>query len=97
MDSSTPQTEIDHPDVYAIEVEGKLDNEWSDWFDGMEVNYLCASKTTSIVGVVQDQAALRGLLNKIWNLNLSLISVIRLPSNDDKRCKNQVTGDIPGS
>ncbi|OQY18769.1 MAG: hypothetical protein B6I34_10300 [Anaerolineaceae bacterium 4572_32.1] len=62
--------------VYRIRVEGKLDEGWSDWFDGMTVTF--ESDTTTLTGTVADQAALRGILTKIWDLNLTLISVKRV-------------------
>jgi hypothetical protein len=64
---------------YRITVEGKIDATWSEWLGGMrivlqkEVN--CVQMTT-LSGVLIDQAALRSLLNRIWDLNLVLCSVL---------------------
>lgn len=65
---------------YQIIVEGELGANWSDWFGDafIESHYQANGSTkTTILGAVPDQSALRGLLNKIWDLNLTLISVIR--------------------
>jgi len=64
--------------VYQITVAGKLDRKWSDWFGGMAVSVADApdgTLITTLSGVVADQATLRGILNRVWDLNLTLISV----------------------
>jgi hypothetical protein len=65
------------PTRYEIRVEGVLGEEWSAWFDGLQV----ASEGTGTVisGVIPDQAALHGLLNRVCDLGLCLISVHRTP------------------
>lgn len=59
--------------VYRIKVRGTLDPKWSDWFDGFEINAL-AGKTV-LTGQVVDQAALHGILDKLHDLRLTLLSV----------------------
>ena len=64
--------------VYQIRVQGKLDESWADWFSGMTIQRECAedsSYLTTLTGPVADQATLRGILNRIWDLNLNLISI----------------------
>ncbi|MGD2158874.1 MAG: hypothetical protein PVG32_18490 [Anaerolineales bacterium] len=61
--------------VFQIRMDGSLDESWSDWFDGMTV--ATKSGETTITGKM-DQSTLRGVLNKIWDLNLALISVKRI-------------------
>ncbi len=62
------------PTVYSIRIRGYLASEWSEWFDGMIVQ--CQPDgTTTLLGPVRDQAALHGLLLKVRDLGLSLISV----------------------
>jgi hypothetical protein len=63
--------------VYTIRVKGHLDHSWSAWFDGMTITNE-ANGDTVISGSVADQAALHGLLVKVHNLNLILISVLRI-------------------
>ena len=62
------------PIIYEIRVKGQLDARWSGWFDGMTIRQEPNGDTT-LYGPVADQAALFGLLIKIHNLNLPLISV----------------------
>lgn len=64
--------------TYRIEVQGQLEAGWADWFDGMAMDIattLEGDAITTLRGDVSDQAALRGILNKLWDLNLTLISV----------------------
>lgn len=62
-----------HVPVYEIQVQGQLDSRWSDWFSGLAVSV--DDGVTTLIGPVVDQAVLRGILSKIWDLNLVLISV----------------------
>jgi hypothetical protein len=62
---------------YEIRVEGILDECWSGWFDGMQVTST-PDAVTVIAGPVTDQAALHGILAKVRDLGLSLISVRRI-------------------
>jgi hypothetical protein len=66
------------PDRYEIRVRGVLDSRWSDWFDGLELTSDQAGGETRIAGPVADQAALHGLLAKIRDLGLPLLSVRRI-------------------
>ena len=56
-----------------IEIKGHVDKKWADWFENMEIIY--HEDTTILTGYLPDQSALHGLLNKIRDLNLTLISV----------------------
>jgi hypothetical protein len=81
-----PQRTTSDLRVYQITIAGKLDRKWSDWFGSMAVSVAKApdgSAVTTLSGVVADQATLRGILNKIWDLNLTLVSVI--PVQDIER------------
>ncbi len=63
---------------YQIVVLGELGANWSDWLGDVlfESHYQSNNpEKTTIIGAVPDQAALRGLLNKLWDLNLTLVSV----------------------
>ena len=63
--------------VYQIRVRGVIDAGWSDWFDGLTI---CpqADGTTLLTGPVRDQSALHGLLAKIRDLSLPLLSMNRV-------------------
>jgi hypothetical protein len=63
--------------VYTIRVKGHLDQSWSTWFDGMTITNE-ENGDTVISGPLVDQAALHSLLVKVLNLNLTLISVLRI-------------------
>ena len=72
---------MDKPCVYEIRVEGHLADRWSDWFEGLAIR-TDANGETKMTGLLADQAALYGVLTKIHNLNLILISVGRLSTNE---------------
>lgn len=68
--------DMDAPRVYEIRVEGHLADRWSDWFEGLAIRSDPNGETT-LTGPLTDQAALYGVLTKIHNLNLILVSVNR--------------------
>ena len=64
--------------TYQIVVQGKLDQGWAAWLDGMTISRTHAPDGTPLVvlsGPVADQAALRGLLARLWDLNLAVIGL----------------------
>ena len=61
---------------YEIRVKGHLDPRWVDWFEGLSLTH-AADGTTVLAGVVADQAALHGLLQRVRDLGLPLVSVAR--------------------
>jgi hypothetical protein len=72
---SAPSTsQQDDADRYEIRVQGHLESRWSAWFDGLEVTHQLDG-TTVISGLVADQAALHGLLQKVRDMGLPLVSV----------------------
>ena len=74
-------------DRYQIRVQGWIGERWADWFDGMTISYEKAEDDlpiTTLTGPVIDQAALRSLLAKIWDLNLTLISVTRVETGQNR-------------
>jgi len=62
---------------YHITVQGELDVDWQEWFSGMTITVAQDKDgvVTTLKGLVADQVALRGILNKLWDLNLTVISV----------------------
>jgi hypothetical protein len=59
---------------FEIHVKGHLDESWSDWLEGLEVKLLDNGEMI-LFGHIGDQAALMGILNKLYRLNLTLLSV----------------------
>ena len=79
--------------AYRIRLKEQLDQRWSDWLGGMQVIHETNGETV-LVGEVVDQAALHGLLNKIRDLQLTLISVSPLEM-DSPSGKKENVGDSP--
>jgi hypothetical protein len=72
----TDGREFDKPGIYQIRVKEVLDEKWSDWFDGLTI--APQDDETLLTGPVRDQAALHGLLAKVRDLGLPLLSVKRI-------------------
>jgi len=66
---------IDEPAIYEIQIQGHLDRSWSDWLEEMTITY--EGDRTILTGRMTDQASLRGVLGKVFDLNQTLISVKR--------------------
>lgn len=64
--------------IYQIRLEGHLGDDWMGWFDGLTLTREDNGETL-LTGIVLDQAALHGLLKKVRDLGVPLISVMRLP------------------
>ena len=62
------------PEYYEIKIQACLDPGWSDWFAGLKLTHLEGNETL-LSGSLPDQAALHGLLERIRDLNVTLISV----------------------
>ncbi len=83
--SATHTSIEDHhePQLYEIRVKGHLDNQWANWFEGLTITALDNGETL-LTGPVVDQAALYGLLKKVRDLGIPLLSVTRVrPSQAD--------------
>ncbi len=63
--------------VYQIRLKGHLDSQWADWFEDLTIT-LEADGDTLLTGPVIDQAALHGLLKKIRDLGMPLVSIIQV-------------------
>jgi hypothetical protein len=69
------------PCRYQIRLQGHLDARWEAWFDGLVLNQ-DSDGTSVLSGPVVDQAALHGLLHKVRDTGLSLLSVVRIDPGD---------------
>lgn len=76
-----PNTQPVQPSVYQIRVQGHLGGQWTDWFEHMTISRDANGETT-VTGPVMDQAALHGLLKKVRDLGLTLLSITRIGSGD---------------
>ncbi|MEO0707377.1 MAG: hypothetical protein AAF050_17160 [Cyanobacteria bacterium J06649_5] len=70
----------DPSDLYEIYLKGHLNTKWTDWFDGLTIS-LEDNGYTRLTGHIVDQSALHGLLAKIRDLGLPLISLMRVSSH----------------
>jgi hypothetical protein len=64
-------------EFHEIRVEGHLDERWTDWLEGLALSHECDG-TTTLTGPLADQAALHGVLNRIRDLALPIVSVRRV-------------------
>ena len=78
------------PGLYEIRIRGKLDDRWSDWFGGMTITEE-ANGNTLLSGLVVDQSALHGLLRKVRDTGIRLISVnlVSPCQSDDSDANNR--------
>ena len=81
-----PTTDLHQPMAYHIRIQGHLGSEWTDWFGGLSIT-LSENGETLLRGPLVDQAALHGILRKVRDLGLPLVSVIQV---DPKQA------DVPG-
>jgi len=78
VNKDRPKLTLDRPATYRIKVPGELDASWSDWAGGMTITVESGGDdppVTVLTGTVADQAALQGLLRRLYSLGLPLISV----------------------
>lgn len=78
--------DLSEPLIYEIRLKGPLGSDWVDWFGGLTIT-LADNGDTLLTGLVIDQAALHGLLKKVRDLGMSLVSVNRIYIRLQKDCK----------
>lgn len=76
--------------TYQIAVQGELDQGWKQWFDELAVttSFTGDQPVTTLFGPVADQVALRGIVCKLWDLNLIVISVRRVTADNEEERYN---------
>jgi len=80
---SNPKSDPNQPMVYQIRIKGQLGSQWTNWFGGLAIT-LEDDGVTLITGPVVDQAALHGLLRKVRDLGMPLVSVVSVkPGQED--------------
>jgi hypothetical protein len=75
--SDMPADPVHNPGRYEIRLKGHLDSRWAAWFDGLSLTN-SSDGTTLLRGPVADQAALHGLLQKVRDIGLPLVSVTQV-------------------
>jgi hypothetical protein len=82
---------------YEIRIHGELDERWSEWFSGIRIRAESSKvgpPQTTLHCPAMDQSRLRGIMNKLWDLNLSILSVIRLEDHEFDNSGNPIqTGE----
>jgi len=87
----SPESDADQPMVYQIKIKGHLSRQRMDWFEGLTIN-LEEDGNTILTGTVIDQAGLHGILKKIRDLGMPLLSLNSVePSLQDTSDHKQVT------
>ena len=82
-ETHTSTGDRDEPGLYEIRLKGHLDDRWADWFEGLTLTREDNGETL-LIGPVVDQAALHGVLRKVRDLGMPLLSVSRVrPSQAD--------------
>jgi hypothetical protein len=74
-------------EVYQIKVRGRLHEKWSSWFHDMTITVEKArdgSSVTTLTGAIADQARLRGIVSRLWDLNMKVISVSEIESEEPR-------------
>lgn len=87
MAALTNQPPAEKHTRYQITVLGLVNGTWSEWFNGMEIissKQADGTYITFLRGAVADQAALRGILNRLWDLNATLVAVQLVPPPKDE-------------
>jgi hypothetical protein len=88
-----PKTDPSQPVVYQIRLKGHLGSQWTDWFGGLTIT-LEEDGDTLLTGPVVDQAALYGLLKKVRDVGIPLVSVSCIESSPSTT-SNIAEGDLP--
>jgi hypothetical protein len=73
----SPKITLDQPGIYRIRIQGNLDAQWAECFEEMEISHETAPdgvQITQLTGDLPDQAAVQGVLQKLYNLGFALIS-----------------------
>jgi hypothetical protein len=92
--ASSPTIDQSQPMIYQLRLEGHLGDQWTDWFDGLTIT-LEDNGDTLLTGPVIDQAALHGLLKKVRDLGMPLLSVNPIEPSQMYQRSNRETRQYP--
>lgn len=89
MEKTSCKLSLDRPELYEIRAPGRLDESWADWYAGVTIEIVtdCTGYPVTILTGIFDQAALQGLLRRLYSLGVPLISAVLIepqqsPGND---------------
>ena len=80
----SPKLTLDQPGIYRIRVQGKLNEHWASYFEEMQIGFetdLEGNPITRLTGELADQAAVQGVMQKLYNLGFPLISAEKIDPN----------------
>jgi hypothetical protein len=80
-DDQQPEINLDEPATYEVRIKGHLGQDWEDWFDNTSISQTDNGETI-LTCTVQDQSALHGLLRRIRDLGIPLISVVQINADN---------------
>jgi hypothetical protein len=89
----SPKTDPTQPMIYQIRIEGHLDRQWAEWFESLTIT-LQDNGESLLTGPVADQAALYGLLRKIRDVGMPLLSVIRVESGQAEATESKPSSPV---
>ena len=92
LNKTNSKSDFDQPTVYQIRVKGRLNHDWSDWFEGMKIAP-DEDGNTLLSGLVIDDAALHGLLKRVRDSGLRLLSVNRVENISAKEDDHEKPND----
>ena len=69
--------------VYQIRIQGQIDESWSEWLGGLAITSQSNGETL-LTGSIVDQAALHGILDKLYAMNLTILSVVQVRNESEK-------------
>ena len=78
---------IDNTAIYQIRIQGQIDESWSNWLGGLTITSQPDGETL-LIGPIVDQAALHGILDKLYAMNLSILSVVQVRNDRETEDKN---------
>ena len=82
------------PIIYEIKLKGHLDTKWEEWFYDMTITHK-TDGTTTLHGPLPDQTVLHSLLDRIRDMNLTLISALQVQRDPEDEIKSNPSGGVP--
>jgi hypothetical protein len=73
--------------IYQIHIQGQISESWSDWLGGLTITPQPEGETL-LAGPIVDQAALHGIMDKLYAMNLSILSVVQVRADRGKEDEN---------